>query len=53
MLEAAHDDFVISRDSAPSLKDIRERVGAREATDEGFAAFEAKHGPFLPPDGEG
>jgi hypothetical protein len=35
------------------LKSIRERAGAREATDEEFAAFEAEHGPFLPPDGEG
>lgn len=29
------------------------RKGAREATDEEFAAFEAEHGPFLSPDGEG
>jgi len=28
-------------------------VGARPATAEEFAAFEAEHGPFLPPDGEG
>jgi hypothetical protein len=27
--------------------------GEREATDAEFAAFEADHGPFLPPDGEG
>ncbi len=51
--ERGGDEFVISRESAPSLKGIRERAGAREATDEEFAAFEAEHGPFLPPDGEG
>ncbi len=51
--ERGGDEFVISRESRPSLKDIRERAGAREATDEEFAAFEAEHGPFLPPDGEG
>lgn len=51
--ERGGDEFVITRESAPSLKSIRERAGAREATDEEFAAFEAEHGPFLPPDGEG
>lgn len=51
--ERGGDEFVISRESAPSLKGIRERAGAHEATDEEFAAFEADHGPFLPPDGEG
>lgn len=51
--ERGADEFVISRESRPSLKGIRERAGAREATDEEFAAFEAEHGPFLPPDGEG
>jgi hypothetical protein len=28
-------------------------IGARDATHEEFAAFEAAYGPFLPPDGEG
>jgi hypothetical protein len=51
-------DFVVTEErgdpeSPPLLKDIRERAGAREATDEEFAAFEAEHGPFLPPDGDG
>jgi hypothetical protein len=32
---------------------IRARGGARAATAEEFAAFVAKYGPFLPPDGEG
>lgn len=51
--ERGGDEFVITRESVPSLKGIRERAGAREATDEEFSAFEADHGPFLPPDGEG
>lgn len=51
--ERGADEFVITRESGHSLKEIRERAGAREATDEEFAAFEAEHGPFLPPDGEG
>lgn len=52
--ERGDDEFVITRESSsPSLKEIRERSGARPATPEEFAAFEAKHGPFLPPDGEG
>ncbi len=53
--ERGGDEFVITRESAPapSLKGIRERAGAREVTDKEFAAFEADHGPFLPPDGEG
>jgi len=51
--ERGEDEFVITRESQPSLKEIRSRAGAREATDEEFAAFEAEHGPFLPPDGEG
>jgi len=29
------------------------QIGARDATHEEFAAFEAAYGPFLPPDGEG
>jgi hypothetical protein len=29
------------------------QLGARDATHEEFAAFEAEYGPFLPPDGEG
>jgi hypothetical protein len=32
---------------------ILARHGARVATAEEFAAFEAEYGPFLPPDGEG
>jgi hypothetical protein len=36
-----------------SWKAIQARAGAREATDEELAAFEAERGPFLPPDGEG
>jgi len=49
--ERGADEFVIARESRPSLKEIRERAGAREATDEEFAAFEAEHGPFRLPDG--
>lgn len=52
--ERGEGEFVITRESdPPSLKEIRERSGARPATAEEFAAFEAEHGPFLPPDGEG
>jgi hypothetical protein len=29
------------------------QLGARDATHEEFAAFEAAYGPFLPPDDEG
>jgi hypothetical protein len=36
-----------------SAKAILARHGERAATSEEFAAFEAEHGPFLPPDGEG
>jgi len=36
--------------TVPSIKEIRVRSGARPATPEEFAAFEAKYGPFLPPD---
>jgi hypothetical protein len=36
-----------------SAKAILARHGERAATPEEFAAFEAEHGPFLPPDGEG
>jgi hypothetical protein len=43
--------FVIERDT--SWKAVQARAGAREATDAEFAAFEAEHGPFGPPDGEG
>ena len=51
--ERGKDEFVITRESDISLKELRERSGARAATEEEFAAFEADHGPFLPPDGEG
>lgn len=52
--ERGEGEFVITRESSPpSLKETRERSGARPATAEEFAAFEAEHGPFLPPDGEG
>ena len=52
--ERGADEFVITRESGPpSLKEIRKRSGARPATPEEFAAFEAEHGPFIPPDGEG
>jgi hypothetical protein len=51
--ERGRDEFVITRESDPSLKEIRSRSGARPATAEEFAEFEAEHGPFLPPDGEG
>lgn len=44
MFEAGEDEFVITRESRSSLKGIRERAGAREATDEEFAAFEAEYG---------
>ena len=30
-----------------------ERTGSRVVTPDELAAFEAEHGPFLPPDGEG
>lgn len=50
----SEDEFVIARESSlPSLKTIRERSGARPATAEEFADFEAENGPFLLPDGEG
>jgi len=52
--ERNEDEFVIARESSiPSLKDIRERSGARPANAEDFTVFEDEHGPFLPPDGEG
>lgn len=35
-----------------SVEAILARHGERRATAEEFAAFEAEHGPFLPPDGE-
>lgn len=51
--ERGKGEFVITRESSPpSLKEVRERSGARPATPEEFAVFEAEHGPFLPPDGE-
>jgi hypothetical protein len=43
--------FVIERER--SWKAVQARAGGREATDAEFAAFEAEHGPFGPPDGEG
>jgi hypothetical protein len=49
----SEDEFMIARESSiPSLKDIRERSGARPATAEEFAAFETEDGPFLPSDGD-
>jgi hypothetical protein len=51
--ERGKDEFVIVRESEPSLKTLRERSGARPATKEEFDAFVSEHGPFLPPDGEG
>jgi len=51
--ERGEGEFVIRREFESSLKGIRTRAGAREATDEEFADFEVEHGPFLPPDGEG
>lgn len=52
--ERGEGEFVITREPGPpSLREIRKRSGARPATAEEFAAFEAEHGPFLPPDGEG
>jgi hypothetical protein len=55
VIEARGEDaFVIAREpSLPSLKNASEHSGTRPANPEEFAAFEAKHGPFLPPDGEG
>jgi len=49
--ERGDNEFVIARETA--WRAAQRRAGAREATDEEFAAFEAEHGPFLPPDGEG
>jgi len=44
-------ELVIPPDT--SWKAMLERTGARDATPKELAAFEAEHGPFLPPDGEG
>ena len=44
-------ELVIAPDT--SFEAMLERTGSRVATPEEFAAFEAEHGPFLPPDGEG
>ena len=44
-------ELVIAPDT--SFEAMLERTGSRLATPEEFAAFEAWHGPFLPPDGEG
>jgi len=49
----SEDEYLIARESSvPSLKNARKHSGSRPATAEEFAAFEADHGPFLPPDGE-
>ncbi|HEV2998495.1 MAG TPA: hypothetical protein VGX16_05265 [Solirubrobacteraceae bacterium] len=45
--------LVPNPDSDLSADAILARHNARPATAEEFAAFEEKHGPFLPPDGEG
>jgi hypothetical protein len=44
-------ELVIAPDT--SWKAMLERTGHRPATAPELAAFEAEHGPFLPPDGEG
>lgn len=44
-------ELVIAPDT--SWKAMLERTGHRPATASELAAFEAEHGPFLPPDGEG
>lgn len=36
-----------------SAQTISSREGERAASSEEFAAYEAEHGPFLAPDGEG
>ena len=51
--ERGGSEFVIVREPEPSLQSLRERSGARAATQEEFDAFVAEYGPFLPPDGEG
>jgi hypothetical protein len=45
--------LVLAPDPDLSVDAILARHGARAATAEEFAAFEAEYGPFLPPDGEG
>ncbi len=45
--------LVLVPDPDLSADAILARHDARAATAEEFAAFEAEHGPFLPPDGEG
>jgi hypothetical protein len=44
-------ELVIAPDT--SWKAMLERSGHRDVTAEELAEFEAEHGPFLPPDGEG
>jgi hypothetical protein len=44
-------ELVIAPDT--SWEAMLERTGARAATAEELTAFEAEHGPLLPPDGEG
>jgi hypothetical protein len=51
--ERGRDEFVIVREDEPSLQELRERSGARAATQDEFETFVAENGPFLPPDGEG
>ncbi len=44
---------VLAPDSTEPYPTVRPGYGGRGATADEFAAFEAEHGPFLPPDGEG
>jgi hypothetical protein len=51
----ANGELTLVPDTYPAVTwtEMLERSGGRDATPEEFAAFKAKYGPFLPPDGEG
>jgi len=48
-------ELTLVPDAYPTVTwaEMLERSGGRDATPEELAAFKAKYGPFLPPDGEG
>lgn len=53
VVESRHPDGRLVLVPDLSVKAMLARHGERAATTEELAAFEAEHGPFLPPDGEG